>query len=68
MQYLYGEAPKHLTVAIEEALQLDWELQEELATLKRTIKQLDMLKVQSPRTSSINAILNYAKTSEVVAP
>jgi hypothetical protein len=68
MQYLYGEAPKNVTIAIEDALQLDWELQEELTTLKRTIKQLDGLKMKSPRTSSIKAILNYAKTSEVVAP
>lgn len=64
MQYLYGEASKEVVIAIEEALEIDWELQDELKMLKRTIQQLSSLKLKSPRTSSINAILNYAKTTE----
>ncbi len=65
MQYLYGEASKEVRLAIEEALHEDWELQEELKMLKRTVKQLDSLKLKSPRTSSVNAILNYAKSTEI---
>ncbi len=64
MQYLYGEASKEVVIAIEEALQIDWELQDELKMLKRTIQQLSSLNLKSPRTSSVNAILNYAKTTE----
>lgn len=63
MQYLYGEASKEVVIAIEEALQMDWELQDELTMLKRTIQQLSSLKLKSPRTSSVNAILNYAKST-----
>lgn len=64
MQYLYGEASKEVVIAIEEALQIDWELQDELKMLKRTIQQLSSLNLKSPRTSSVNAILNCAKTTE----
>ena len=63
MQYLYGEASTQLTIAIEQALQEDWELQDELNTLRRTIKQLDTLQLSSPRKSTINSILNYAKST-----
>ena len=66
MQYLYGETSTTVTLAIEEAMQFDWELQDEVKTLKRTIKQLDLLKVQSPRSQSIEAILNYARATDVV--
>lgn len=68
MQYLYGEASKQVSNAIEEALQADWELQEELKLLKRTVKQLSNLQLKSPRVSSVNAILNYAKSTEVIMP
>ena len=66
MQYLYGETSTTVTLAIEEAMQFDWELQDEVKTLKRTIKQLDLLKVHSPRSQSIEAILNYARATDVV--
>ena len=66
MQYLYGETSTTVTLAIEEAMQFDWELQDEVKTLKRTIKQLDLLKVQSPRPQTIEAIINYARATDVV--
>jgi hypothetical protein len=65
MQYLYGEASKEVVIAIEEALEIDWELKDELTMLKRTMQQLSSLNLKSPRTSSVNAILNYAKTNEI---
>lgn len=66
MQFLYGETSKEVSIAIEEALLLDWELQEEIKMLKRTVKQISSLNLKSPRTSSVNAILNYAKSTDVV--
>lgn len=67
MQYLYKETSKELTLDIESALENDWELQDEVKMLERTIKQLDTFKLRSPRQSTINAILDYAKTTDVVA-
>ena len=67
MQYLYKETSTELRFAIELALQNDWELQDEVKTLERTIKQLNVLKMRSPRQSTINAILNYAKATDEVA-
>ena len=67
IQYLYKETSTELSFAIELALQNDWELQDEVKTLVRTIKQLNVLKMRSPRQSTINAILNYAKATDEVA-
>lgn len=67
IQYLYKETSTELSFAIELALQNDWELQDEVKTLERTIKQLNVLKMRSPRQSTINAILNYAKATDEVA-
>jgi len=63
MQYLYGEASPILKVAIDTAIKEDIDLQKEIKTLKRTIKQLDKLEKQSPSQKSIDFILNYAKES-----
>lgn len=59
--FLYQESSPELTAAIEAALETDWELQDRLKVLKRTIKQLDQLKLKSPRTKSVNALIDYAK-------
>ncbi len=66
IQYLYKETSPEVTLAIETALQEDWQLQDELKMLERTTKQLDKLALRSPRQSSINAILNYAKATDEV--
>jgi hypothetical protein len=66
MQYLYKETSQELTLAIEKALEEDWELREELKLLNRTIRQLDTLNLRSPRKESVNAILNYANTTNEV--
>ena len=67
IQYLYKETSTELSFVIELALQNDWELQDEVKTLERTIKQLNVLKMRSPRQSTINAIFNYAKATDEVA-
>lgn len=66
VQYLYNKTSQDVTIAIEEALQENWELQDELNVLQRTMKQLDTLHLKSPRKSSINAILDYAKSKETI--
>jgi hypothetical protein len=64
MQYLYGEASPILKLAIDTAMKEDVDLQKEIKTLQRTIKQLDKLEKQSPSQKSIDAILNYAKQTQ----
>ncbi len=64
MQYLYGEASPILQLAIDNAIKEDADLQKEIKTLQRTIKQLDKLEQQSPSQKSIDAILNYAKQTQ----
>jgi hypothetical protein len=66
LQYLYNETSEDVTFAIDEALKTDWELQDELVVLQRTINQLNSLKLSSPRKSSVNAIMRYAKISEAI--
>ena len=62
MLYLYGETSPLLKLAIDMALNEDPELRKEINMLKRTKKQLDVLKNnnESPSLKSINAILKYA--------
>lgn len=66
LQYLYNETSEDVTFAIDEALKTDWELQDELVVLQRTINQLNSLKLSSTRKSSVNAIMRYAKISEAI--
>jgi hypothetical protein len=68
IQYLYQESSKDQSMAIEKALQTDWELKDELEILKDSMKSLDKM-VKSPRSQSVDAILNYARsTMEVEQP
>ena len=59
--YLYKEGTPALQTAIEQAVIEDLDLQSQLKILKRTLKQLDKLKLVSPSKSSIKIILEYAK-------
>ncbi len=59
--YLYNECSPQLSVAIEAALEEeDLELKDRLKVLRRSIRQLDKLKLKSPSKQSIKAILAYA--------
>lgn len=64
MQYLYKEASPILSLAIDNAMKEDLELQRDLKTLQRTIEQLDKLEKQTPSQKSIDAILKYAKDTK----
>jgi hypothetical protein len=59
--YLYKDGTPKMQAAIEAAAADDLELQNHLQVLRRTIKQLDKLKLASPSKQSIKAILKYAK-------
>lgn len=62
LQYLYHETSKKQAQAIEKALETDWELKDQLGVLKDSISSLDKM-VVSPRAQSVEAILNYAKST-----
>ena len=65
IQYLYHETTGEQTLAIEKALQTNWNLQERFNALKGSKNELDTV-VKSPRPQSIMAILNYARSSAAV--
>ncbi len=58
--YLYKDCTPKMSAEIEEALELDLELNNRLQVLRRTIQQLDKLKLKSPSKQSIRAILKHA--------
>jgi hypothetical protein len=59
--YLYKDSSPRLTAAIEKALaEDDLELKDRLQVLKRSIKQLDKLKLHSPSKRSVKAIMKHA--------
>jgi hypothetical protein len=59
--YLYHDCTPKMQAAIEEAAKEDLELQSHLQILRRTLKQLNKLKLASPSKQSVKAILKYAK-------
>ncbi len=58
--YLYRDCSPKISAAIEAALEEDLELNDRLKLLRRTIRQLDKLKLKSPSKQSIKAILQHA--------
>jgi anti-sigma factor RsiW len=65
MQYVYHETSKEQTMAIEKAIQTDWALKEKVMALRDSMHTLDSM-LESPRSQSVMAILNYARTSAEV--
>jgi len=62
IQYVYNETSFEQSLAIKNALEDNWELREKLDVLKDSLRGLDRI-IESPRRQSIDAILNYARTS-----
>ncbi|MES2330909.1 MAG: hypothetical protein V4539_15005 [Bacteroidota bacterium] len=59
--YLYNDCSPELRAAIDGALQDEnLELKDRLQVLRRSIRQLDKLKLKSPSKQSIKAIMKYA--------
>ncbi len=63
MQYLYGEASPILKLSINNEMKENTALAKELEILRKTIENIDNLPPQAPSQESIDAILNYAKSS-----
>lgn len=58
--YLYKDCSPKMSAAIEAALEEDLELHDRLQVLRRTIRQLDKLKLKSPSKLSVKTILQHA--------
>ncbi|MFZ6022862.1 MAG: hypothetical protein ACOYVG_00230 [Bacteroidota bacterium] len=60
--YLYKECSPAIQKAVEEALEEgDIELTEKLGILKRSIQQLDKLKLKSPSRLAVKTIMQQAR-------
>ncbi len=60
--YLYKECSPAIQKAVEEALEEgDIELTEKLSILKRSIRQLDQLKLKPPSRLSVKTIMQHAR-------
>ena len=60
MSYLYNEASPAVVAAIEKAMVEDPSIKEQLELLQFSMKHLERLKLESPSTESVQAILKYA--------
>lgn len=65
--FIYGETTVAQTQDISIEIQSDWILREKYQALKESMKGLNSV-VRSPRQQTINAILEYAKSTTEVAP
>lgn len=63
--FWYRETSKDESAAIEKELLTDWALKEKLDVLNSHLRSLDTL-LESPRTQSVSAILDYARVSAEV--
>ena len=61
--YLYKDCSPKLAAAIEAAVEEDLELKDRLQVLRRTIRQMDKLKLKSPTKQSIKAIMKHAEAA-----
>ncbi|NCI47557.1 anti-sigma factor [Sediminibacterium soli] len=59
--YLYQECSPALQARIEQALEEDITLQDNLERLRRTLRQLDKLKLLSPSKQSLKAVMRHAQ-------
>jgi len=60
--YLYKECSPAIQKAVEEALEEgDIELTERLSILKRSLQQLNKLKLKSPSRLSVKTIMEHAR-------
>ena len=64
IRFLYNEMTADEKSALQLALDADWTLREKFEVLKRAVLSLDTLKY-SPRSESIDAIMQYAGNVKV---
>ena len=66
IRFLYNEMNEEESRQFTEAMEADWTLKEAFELLKQSKDSLDR-QLQSPRASTINAIMQYAEMTEGVA-
>jgi len=65
VRYLYNETAVRKAETIRTALQSDWNLRESFEKLVISEQNLDNIKLSSPRTETVNKILEYASKKRV---
>ena len=65
VRYLYDETSGRKAETIRIALQTDWDLRESYEKLVISEQNLDNIKLSSPRTETVNKILEYASKKRV---
>ena len=65
VRYLYNETSGRKAETIRIALQTDWDLRESYEKLVISEQNLDNIKLSSPRTETVNKILEYASKKRV---
>ena len=65
IRFLYNEMTAEESRQFTEAMEADWTLKEAFELLKQSKDSLDK-PMHSPRTSTINAIMQYAEMTEGV--
>jgi len=63
LSFLYDEISTEEKKEIEAALQTDWALSQKFQVLKEAHNKLRNIKLASPRTKTIAAIMQYAEES-----
>ncbi len=58
--YFYNETTPEMTLAIENALKVDFQLEAELKQIRETYQQV-AIELESPRTETILHVLRYAR-------
>lgn len=64
IQYLYKETTPEQSLAIEQAMELDWTLREKFEVIKKAHARLEKFKI-SPRVETVLDVLRYA-TKETI--
>ncbi len=62
--FMYNEMSDQEKAALEQELQNNWALREKLQVLKESEKSLEKVKMQAPRTKTIDAIMDYASATQ----
>ncbi len=63
LQFIYKETSSQKTAEITAALASDWGLREQMDTLLASVKELDTVKLLSPREQTLENIFNHAEKS-----
>lgn len=68
IRYAYNETSSDENYSIQQALDSNWDLQEEYKTIMQTQTMLSFFKRTSPNKSSVRIIMDYNKRLEELLP